>query len=67
MDTSYIKKLKMELMYQWISNHGEHCGFEFHPCSNPCGCQWPIPKIIPPNEVCLLLSQVVGEKIEPLK
>jgi hypothetical protein len=53
---SYFVCLKKELINQWCFNHSEHCGYEIYPCSNPDGCQWPVPKIIQPNEVCSLLS-----------
>ncbi len=61
MSTSNIQEIKIELIRQWVSNHAEHCGHGIYPCHNPDGCQWPMPRAIPPNEAYSLLSQVLGE------
>lgn len=54
-----IKKLRLEVMNQWFTNHAEHCG-KLPAWPHNGRCHWPMPEVLPPTEVYLLLLEVSG-------
>lgn len=58
-------ELRREVMRQWLTNHFENCGAIVPPWPHEGDCQWPIPSVVPPNEVLQLLREVLGESFPP--
>ena len=60
-----VKRLKLDLMDQWITNHAEHCGRIPH-WPHDGRCHWPMPKALadlPHGETYLLLLEASGESV----
>jgi hypothetical protein len=68
-DNKEIRDLRIQLMYEWIHNHFEHCGrldADTWPCDDP-HCGWLLPPALKslPDEMLAGIFTEANEKYEP--